>query len=49
MLIPCLKFKSIEEHGGKKASDVIPEGSKGFFQFFEDTEGNNFAIYTYAK
>ncbi|BDD61325.1 hypothetical protein MPDQ_003572 [Monascus purpureus] len=40
-------MEAIEKHGGKKASDVIPEGNKGLFQYFEDSEGNNYAIYTY--
>jgi predicted enzyme related to lactoylglutathione lyase len=40
-------FKDIEKNGGKKASEVLPEGDKGLFQYFEDSEGNNFAIYTY--
>ncbi|KAJ5161764.1 hypothetical protein N7492_007156 [Penicillium capsulatum] len=38
---------AIEKNGGKKRSEVIPEGDKGLFQYFEDCEGNNFAIYTY--
>lgn len=49
MLIYGRILQAIERSGGKKASNVIPEGSKGFFQFFEDSEGNNQAIYTYAK
>lgn len=28
-------------------SEVLNEGDKGLFQYFEDSEGNNFAIYTY--
>jgi hypothetical protein len=40
-------FKDIEKNGGKKASEVLPEGDKGLFQYFEYSEGNNFAIYTY--
>ncbi|KAJ5639275.1 uncharacterized protein N7484_007137 [Penicillium longicatenatum] len=38
---------AIEKNGGKKASEVIPEGNKGLFQYFEDCEGKKFAIYTY--
>ena len=45
----CSKQQAIEQNGGKMTSDVIPEGSKGYFQFFDDTEGNNFVIYTYQK
>ncbi|GES61063.1 hypothetical protein ATEIFO6365_0006052400 [Aspergillus terreus] len=40
---------AIEQNGGKKASEVLPEGEKGLFQYFEDSEGNNFAIYSYKK
>ncbi|KAJ5953512.1 hypothetical protein N7454_000408 [Penicillium verhagenii] len=42
-------LEAIEKNGGKKASEVIPEGDKGLFQYFEDSEGNNFAIYSYNK
>ncbi|KAJ5215871.1 uncharacterized protein N7498_002278 [Penicillium cinerascens] len=40
-------MEAIEKNGGKKASEIIPEGNKGLFQYFEDSESNNFAIYTY--
>ncbi|KAL4812708.1 hypothetical protein BDW67DRAFT_188391 [Aspergillus spinulosporus] len=42
-------MEAIEKNGGKKASEVLPEGDKGHFQYFEDSEGNNFAIYSYLK
>lgn len=41
--------QAIIANGGKKVSDAIPEGSKGWFQFFQDSEGNGHAIYTYNK
>lgn len=47
--IPANAEQAIEQNGGKKASEVLPEGDKGLFQYFEDSEGNNFAIYSYKK
>ncbi|KAJ9150912.1 hypothetical protein NKR23_g3377 [Pleurostoma richardsiae] len=41
-------MEAIIKNGGKKTSEMIPEGSKGPFQFFEDPEGDGNAIYTYV-
>nr|UBX54551.1 MRL5 glyoxalase-like domain [Aspergillus sp.] len=40
-------MEAIEKNGGKKAGEVLHEGDKGLFQYFVDSEGNNFAIYSY--
>ncbi|CEJ92459.1 hypothetical protein VHEMI08111 [[Torrubiella] hemipterigena] len=40
-------IEKIVSNGGKKISDPIPEGSTGFFQFFEDSEGNGHGLYKY--
>ncbi|KAJ8096455.1 hypothetical protein POJ06DRAFT_48246 [Lipomyces tetrasporus] len=42
-------MERIVKNGGKKISDKEPEGDKAFYQFFEDSEGNGQAIYSYAK
>ncbi|KAF7509061.1 hypothetical protein GJ744_008456 [Endocarpon pusillum] len=41
--------KAIPAAGGKIIGDVTPEGSFGFYQLFEDTEGNVGGSYTTAK
>ncbi|KIX03454.1 uncharacterized protein Z518_07006 [Rhinocladiella mackenziei CBS 650.93] len=35
--------------GGKKMSDILPEGSMALMQHFEDTEGNYLGIYSMKK
>ena len=35
--------------GGKKASEVLPEGTRALMQSFEDTEGNFFGLYMLKK
>jgi hypothetical protein len=42
-------IKLIVKNGGKKISEKESEGDKAFYQFFEDSEGNGQAIYSYAK
>ena len=49
LLMLCFSQQDVEKNGGKKTSDVMSDGRKAFFQYFDDTEGNNFAIYSYAK
>jgi len=40
-----LPLQKIVDAGGKKASEVVPEGM-GLLQHFEDTEGNYFGLYS---
>jgi len=41
--------QKIANAGGKKASEVEPEGNRGLMQHFEDTEGNWVGLYTMKK
>jgi predicted enzyme related to lactoylglutathione lyase len=42
-------LKNILDAGGKKMTDVMPEGKRAKMQHFEDTEGNYFGTYTMNK
>ncbi|KIW93733.1 uncharacterized protein Z519_05048 [Cladophialophora bantiana CBS 173.52] len=41
--------EKIVKAGGKKMTDVVPEGNQALMQHFEDTEGNYLGIYTMKK
>ena len=42
-------MQRIVKNGGKQVSEKEAEGTKGWYQSFEDTEGNAQAIYSLQK
>jgi len=43
------KMDEIVRNGGKKVTEMQPEGDHGFVMDFDDTEGNRFGIYMHKK
>ncbi|KAJ5885940.1 uncharacterized protein N7473_008614 [Penicillium subrubescens] len=42
-------IEKIEANGGETTSEKEAEGDRAFYQYFQDTEGNTHAVYTYNK
>ncbi|KAJ5118125.1 hypothetical protein N7448_004228 [Penicillium atrosanguineum] len=42
-------IEKIEANGGKKLGEKEAEGDRAFYQYFQDSEGNAQAIYSYNK
>ena len=47
--LPILVLQQITKAGGKKVSEVEPEGDSSLMQHFEDSEGNWVGLYTMKK
>ena len=48
-LLTVVVFQKIVKAGGKKMTDIMPEGDRAVMQHFEDTEGNYLGIYSMKK
>ncbi len=42
-------MQEIVKAGGKKMTEIMPEGDRAVMQHFEDTEGNYVGIYSMNK
>ena len=49
LLIADVGIQKIQEAGGKMVGDKQPEGASGWYQLYEDSEGNVGGVYTLAK